>query len=386
MRPRQDIIEIFSTFLQFDADCFKGWATDPKLRRSMRSCLSQSPQPETSENLWAIYWHKVWQTQSSPLAQGHLSAYLQEVCYWAAKKTTTSFASTQYPLSDCFQIAIAHIDKVLKGFNSSQSFTLKSYASLTFSNVIKDILRQRREVDICTPWALLNKLSKTRLVKSLQNAGFTSETIARYILAWTCFKTIYVSTRSTATRYLPKPEPTTWEAIAKLYNSERRSQLNSSEPECSPEVLEKWMTAGAASARSYLYPPLISINAPKPGQEEGELLDYLPDTTKLMAEEDTSLRDQINAVLVKALEQLDPKAQQLLHLYYAQELTQQQIAQKLEMKQYTVSRRLTKSKKSLLLALAQWSQEALHIFLTLDVINNTSNLLEEWLKVHYSQS
>lgn len=395
MRPRQDIIEIFSTFLQFDADRFKDWAIDSKLRRSMRSCLDKA-QPETSENFWALYWHKVWQTQSSPLAKGHLSAYLQEACYWAANKTTTSFASTQYLLSDCFQMAFSQIDKVLEQFNSKQSFTLKSYASVTFSNTIKEILRQRQEVDICTPWGLLNKLSKKRLVESLQNAGLTKETIARYVLAWTSFKNIYVPTqvpnRATSTRKLPKPDRATWSAIAKLYNAERHSQLNSSEPECSPEVIEKWMTACATAARSYLHPTVISINTPKLGQEQGELLDDLPDKTResflteLLAEEDTSLVAQINTVLIQALEQLDPQAQQLLQLYYAQGLTQKQMAQQLEMNQTTVSRRLTKSEKSLLLALVQWSQEALHISLSLDVIKYTSKAIEEWLEVHYSQS
>jgi len=59
MRPRQSIIESFSTFVQFDVDRFSGWASDPKLRRSMQSCLARFPQPETPENFWALYWYKV---------------------------------------------------------------------------------------------------------------------------------------------------------------------------------------------------------------------------------------------------------------------------------------------------------------------------------------
>ena len=71
-------------------------------------------------------------------------------------------------------------------------------------------------------------------------------------------------------------------------------------------------------------------------------------------------------------------------MYYGQELTQQQIAEQLAVKQYTVSRRLTKSRESLLLALASWSKETLHISLTSDVLNYISTVLEEWLKVYYS--
>jgi len=46
-------------------------------------------------------------------------------------------------------------------------------------------------------------------------------------------------------------------------------------------------------------------------------------------------------------------------LYYKEGLTQQQIALQLQMKQYT-ARRLTKSRETLQ-ALAQWSQQTLHI-------------------------
>lgn len=138
MRPRQDIIEVFSTFLQFDAERFSAWATDPQLRRSMRTSLTRLPQMETAENFWVLYWYKLWQTQPASQAKLHLAAYLQEVCYWAAHKTIASFsASSQYTLSDCFVMAIARLDKVLKGFNPQLGYSFKNYASVIFSTVLK---------------------------------------------------------------------------------------------------------------------------------------------------------------------------------------------------------------------------------------------------------
>lgn len=394
MRPRQDIIEIFSTFLQFDADRFRSWAIDPKLRRSMQNYLARLPKPETSENFWALYWHKVWLPQPASLARTHLSAYLQEPCYWAAQKTIASFSITQYSLSDCFQIAIAQVDRALKGFDPKQGATLKNYASAIFSGVIKDNLRQRHEASICTDWALLRKLSQKQLVESLQTAGLTSETIAGYVLAWNCFKSLYIPTQATATRKLSKPDSATWEAIASLYNAQRHQQLHPPSPECNPETLEKWLLSCAKAARAYLYPPVTSINTPIPGQESVELQDNLPASgeesllAEIIAQEEEQSRHsklaQINTILVAAVAQLKPQAQQLLQLYYSQGLTQQQMAQQLDMKQYTVSRRLTKARESLLLALAQWSRDTLHISLNSDVIKNTSTLLEEWLKVQYN--
>ena len=393
MRPRQGITEVFSTFLQFNADRFSGWATEPKLRRSMLSSLARQPQPETSEEFWVLYWYKLWLLQPASIAETHLSAYLQEVCYWSAQKTIVKFASAQYTLSDCFVMAIARVNKVLKGFKPSLGFSLSNYASVTFSSVLRENLRQHQEVDICTNWSLLRKLSQKRLVESLQNAGLSSETIACYVLAWNSFKTQYVPVQATGTRKLTKPESTTWVAIVELYNAERR-KLYPPGPECSPENMEKWMLACAKAARAYLYPTFTSINAPKPGQDSGELLDNLPEfpheslLTQLIDLEEQQSREsqqtQINAVLVEALATLAPEAQSILQMYYGQEFTQQQIAKQLEVKQYTVSRRLTKSRESLLLTLAAWVKQALHISLTSEVLKYISTVVEEWLKVYYS--
>lgn len=396
MHSRQSIIELFSTFVQFESERFSRWATDPNLRRSMQRCLTVESQLDTSDEFWVFYWHQVWQVQPASLARAHLSAYLQEACYWAAHDTVDKFANNQYSLSDFFQIAISRVDTVLKGFNPKQGFTLKNYASPIFSSYIREFLRQRQEVDICTDFALLRKLSQKRLVESLQQAGLSEETIASYVLAWTCFKILYVPVTATVTRKLPPPDSGTWEASAKLYNAERYAQLNPSTPECSAETLEKWLMACAKSARSYLYPPFVSLNAPAPGQNFSEFLDELSQfsqasiLTELIDWEAQQLRQvqlaEIGAVLTEALHQLDSQAQTLLQLYYGQKLTQQQIAQQLEIQQSTLSRRLTKSRKVLLLALAQWSKEKLHKSLSSDLIKDMSLPVEEWLKIHYNQS
>jgi RNA polymerase sigma factor (sigma-70 family) len=394
MRPRQNLVDIFSTFAQFEAEQFSRWLKEPSLRRSMQS-LTQSLPTDKSETFWELYWYKVWQAQPSHRwARSHLIAYLQEPCYWAAQKAVSNFSQTQYTVSDCFQVAIAQIEKVFKGFNLDRGFSLKNYASTIFANVIRENFRQRQEVDICTPWALLRKVSQKRLTESLELAGLNSDTIARYILAWKSFKTLYVPSEenTSVTRKLQKPEPSILEAIAALYNQERPA----TEAKCTPATLEQWLLNCAQATRSYLYPNLTSINAPTAGQEFGELQDYLPgsESESLLAdaiakeEEQARLsqQTQLNEVLNTALTKIEPEGQQLLQLYYCGELTQQQIAKQLDIKQYTVSRRLTKARQSLLLTLAQWTQDTLHISLTSDVLNDISNLLEEWLAAHYTAS
>ncbi|AUT03999.1 group 3/4 sigma-70 RNA polymerase sigma factor [Nostoc sp. CENA543] len=389
MQPRQSIIEIFSTFVQFDADRFSRWAAESRLRRSIQSCLEQTPK-ETSEYFWALYWYKFWQVpETQPLAKQHLTAYLQEPCYWTSQKTAASFTSTQYKLSDCFQVAIAQVDRVLKGFNPSQSSTLKNYASIIFGSAIRETLRQRQEVDICTDWGLLRKISQKRLEESLQNAGLSLSKIRGYIQAWNCFKTLYVPTKAANSRQLSRPDDATWKAIAQAYNAQNT-------PSVSPKTVEEWLLYAAKAARKYLYPTPDSLNATKGGDDSSEILDNLPGTEQpslmqeIIAQEEEQARNsqttEVKQALIKAVSQLDSQLQEILLLYYGQKANQDAIAQQLDIKQYTVSRRLSKAKENLLRSLASWSQDTLHISLTPDILKSMSTLIEDWLQNYYNVS
>ncbi|MCU0549881.1 MAG: sigma-70 family RNA polymerase sigma factor [Leptolyngbya sp. Prado105] len=385
MRSRQDPLEIFSTFLQFEGDRASSWATDARLHRRMKQCLAST---SGSLNFWALYWFKIWQEDGERGAVDHLSAYLQETCYWSAHKMLLNFAAVQYTLPDCFQVAIVKVEKILQNFNSQPGFSLQNYASAIFSSTIRDALRQRQEVDICTNWALLRKVSQKRLIESLENAGLSAETIAAYVLAWNCFKALYIPTQATGTRKLPRPDDETWDAITQNYNKNREAR-----PEASPTTIEKWLIACANAARNYINPTLISINTPKPGYDSGELLDDVPESPResliadlIAAEEIRERQDQrsrINQVLETAIAALDEELRSILFLYYAENCTQQQMATRLTIKQYTISRRLTKAKEQLLKSLATWSQTTLHISLTPALLQTMSAVLEDWLQTHY---
>ena len=393
MQRRQGTVEIFSTFIKFEGDRFSGWVTEPKLRRSMKTCLQQSPDQQ-SKNFWALYWHKVWQSQSNYLAFAHLAAYLQEACYWAVRKFTLN-VSSHSSLADYFQIAIAHLPKILKNFNPQYSSYLKNYAELAFERTIKDLLRVRKEAHICSDWALLHKLSRKRLVKSLQNIGFNHQTIECYLLAWECYRELHPS-NSQKTRQLTKPDVDTGKAIADLYNSERLSRLSATTPAINPQTLEKWLLSCAQAARHLLYPKVVSADIPLKDDSDASLLDMMPDDestsllTKAIEQEETaSLQNyhtQLNQLLNGAIAALKPEARELLQVYYSKQLTQTEIAKQLSIKQYQVSRRLSSIKKSLLITLIEWSQQNLHISPKSDVVGAVNSSLEEWLKDHYNQN
>ncbi|MGD1918967.1 MAG: sigma-70 family RNA polymerase sigma factor [Pleurocapsa sp.] len=395
MLPRQETVKIFSTFIQFDYDRFGSWATDNRLRRSMRQCLDKIP-TESSENFWVLYWHQIWLEQPRGVAREHLAAYLQEICFWSSTKTISGFSSTQYTVPDCFQVAIAGIDKVLKGFDRERGFNLKSYASITFGNLIRELLRQKREIDICSDWSLLRKLSLKRTTEALAGAGLDAAVVESYVLARNCFKTVYVPDRANSTRKLPKPELETWIAIADLYNQERHTQLSAAGDPATPEGIEKWMLACVRAARSYLFPSVTSINQPKPGYDSGEIVDSIVGEvddsllTDMIADEEAQQRSQkqtdINQFLTTTIQGLKPEEQKLLELYYSLELKQAEIAKELNTQQYTVSRKLSRARKTLLKALAKWTESTMHISLTSDILNNISSLLEEWLAGYYGSN
>lgn len=385
MQSRQGIIKIFSTFVQFDADEFSSWATDTQLQRSIKRCLEQHPQ-QNSANFWVLYWYKVWERESSPLAVGHISAYLQEGCYWVARKIALNFSS-QLSVADCFQIAISGTDKILNSFHPEYGANLKSYAEYAFERFLKDALRLGREADICTDWALLHKISRRRLVNALENAGFSSQIINNYVLAWECFKELYTSDRQN-TRTLKQPDTNTWQAITQLYNRQSLSQMT-------PEQLSAWLSSCAKAVRDFLYPKFVSVDAPIHGQESGNLLDTLPADlpasllTEIIAQEEATIRQsqqaELTQVLIDAVAALDSSSQTLLQAYYHQQLTQKQIAAQLEIKQYTVSRRLASIKRSLLTTLAQWSLDCLHISPTSVVLESMNKSLEECLNAYFTR-
>ncbi|MDY6938117.1 MAG: sigma-70 family RNA polymerase sigma factor [Cyanobacteriota bacterium] len=384
MRSRQNIIEIFSTFVQFESDRFQTWVTDFKLRRSMEKSLKQSDRVPASEDFWVLYWHKNWQKTPQSAARAHLLAYLQEACYWVAYKIGTRFVSEQYQLSDYFQMAIVAVNRVLEGFERKRGSSLKDYASIVFRSAIKDTLRQRRETDLCTNWALLRKLSNKRSLESLQHAGFSPEAIARYQLAWRCFKALYAPTQSTRTRQLPTPDRTTWQEITELYNRERISQLSDPGEPIDPETLEKWLAECATQARTYLYPQKMSLDPP--GFDAGAGLAVATQSVleELVAREETQQRQsqqaQIDEALSTAMAQLKPEAREILERYYIEELTQQEIAKQFDIKQYTVSRRLQRARESLLKSLAKWSETTLKVSLSSQTLQQMSEAIEEWLQ------
>ncbi len=389
MQVRNIVIELFSTFIQFSDDRFDCWVTDGRLKKGMEKHLARQTHASQAEGFWALYWYKLWQEQHHKEAAAHLNAYLQEPCYWATHSIVQRFAAVQWTLADGFQTAIAQTEQILKGYRPDYGSSLKGYARTAFGNLIRDYLRQQQDIYICSNWGLLRRLSQTQLKQSLVAAGLTQT--ESHILAWQCFKAIYTPDPQRSVRALPPPSPAQIAQMAERYN-QLRLQLSPCPPQIEPESLMSLLTLLVQSAREHLTPTVTSLNQPQFDSKGSKawLDDVSDDSTpmeQLLTQEDYIEQQQhaqhIQDVLRSAIATLPPADQTLLQLYYREALTQMAIAQELQIKQYQVSRQLSRVRRTLLMTLAQWSQETLHISINSAVLASMSDTIHEWLQQHY---
>jgi RNA polymerase sigma factor (sigma-70 family) len=397
MRQRKDLIEIFSTFLQFESDRPTLWAIDPRLHRQMTR--SVETEPRGSENFWAVYWLRQYAQHGdmqNPIHRqpiDHLAAYLQETCFWAVNRVLPRMGAIQAKLSDCFQVAIADVPKLLAAFDTSKPTSLKAFANTVFGNCLRDYLRQRREIDVCSDWGLLQKISRKRLLDALTANNFNPAICDRYYLAWKALTTNHSSANSPKLRTSATPDLETWQLILASFDRDRAEfPLVTA---ATVKELEKLLLDAAKKVRGYLYPTINSLNVSKGNDTEADwesdLVGHEAAPMAYLEEQETTAerqtqQQQMVAVLNEAISKLDQPAQKLLMLYYRDGATQQNIAAQLEIPQYTVSRKLSRVRETLLKAILAWGQNALHIAPTSDVINSISALLEEWLESFYARS
>ena len=385
MRPRDRLIDQFSTFALLEQDRFGRWIGDPRLERSMQQQLANTSHPTTDDRIWAIYWYR---QLTHPLAQLHLTAYLQEVCYLIAIEMTRRFKSSQYTPADYFQLANIHIPRVFNSFNPDCNNNLKIYAKLVLTNALKDLLRQRQVADVCSDWSLLRKVSKKRVGEVLLQQGIVEPQAERYRLAWFCFRTVYTPPQLNSQGLLP-PEPSVWGEMVELYNVQRQ-QLASPGEVLTVDRMELQITKLAKWIRAYLYPPIDSLNRDKPEPGSGEIQDELTDPNSSQSLLDlaieradfdrrTAQQSELKIVLTEAFANLKPELQSILQLFYREGLTQQEMADRLQMSQTTIFRRIKQAEAQLLAALLVWIESKLNKLPDPNELKDISANLREWL-------
>lgn len=381
--PRKTIVEMFSTFLQFDSDRLSQWISDSRLRRSIQVCVQDASDGVNSDDFWALRWHRLWIEQTHSLADQHLFAYLQEPSYWAAEQIIKKYTNPQYGLVDCFQLSNLHTNKVLEDYRSDKGYRFKSFAGVVFLNCLREELRRRHQADLSTQWGFLRKISRKRLTEALTGQGLSVETIQQYVWVWLYFKEWYVPKPQGVTQRLPEPDDQLWQTVASTYNREQKAL---GKP-ITATLVKQWLQQMEQIARRYLYPEIASLTRTNDTDTDTDF--DLPDVhlsplEQQIAEEEIATQQQrcaeLQAVLRQALQQLDTDCQEVLRLYYREDFTQKQIEAKTGIRQATVSRRLDKARQLLLKALNEWSQIQVNTIDNPNQLEDSTTALEEWLR------
>ncbi len=400
MPPRNTILAIFSTFADLENDRIKRWIPDPRLTRNMTRSISQTGDHNAPEQVWVHYWVKQWRSiettqqiiQKQPahqhLPQQHLNAYLQESFYWTAQKITQRFPTISQSIGDIFQAASFEMPRLLKGYNLDRGSTLKSYATMVLLSIIKDQLRQQREVDICSQWSLLRKVSKRRLRETIEHFGMTGDVAEGYFLAWSCFNQCYVPNQFQGTERMNAPDRDCWQQITDQYNQQQPAT-----PPITPQQIETRLIKLTAWIRAYFYPNVTSLNQTKAGYESGEIQDDLVGDdggTLLDLAIDQEIEDERQAqmneftqLLKNAIAKLDADAQKLLQLFYQEQLSQQKIADRMSINQSQISRRMKKIEAHLLEVMFDWIQRQTHELPKPTELKLISDRLKAWLISYY---
>ncbi|MEH1899364.1 MAG: sigma-70 family RNA polymerase sigma factor [Nostoc sp.] len=393
MKKREGIIQQFSSFLSLRDDYRNFnfvWQVDVDLERDISS-LTQL-EPDAKEEYWARYFLKILRevsqeellkicsktedkqklrvstsaeevSKSSSRAEKHLSAYLQEACLWAARKSYQRFKFIQhkYPLEEYFQIANFAIfppAKLLKNFNLNYSQSniegyAKTYIIRFISNTIyqKDLEGKREKF---SNYGLLKDLTKKEMQEALTLKGINQNRISLYCLTWQCLEQIYQPNQRQGSRSLETPSAECFQAIASLYN-ERCNQLGFIEAPVSKERIQEILEICIQAARDYRTKSFLPL----------ENYENLTDSRytaldNLVQEEEWQ---QVSSLISSLFSTISETSQIMLILWLGLNLTQSEMAVVLRnkypelQKQYQVARQLARYNKILLKDFIKESQK-----------------------------
>ncbi|MEH2388294.1 MAG: sigma-70 family RNA polymerase sigma factor [Nostoc sp.] len=394
MKKREGIIQQFSSFLSLRNDHKNFnfvWQVDVDLERNISS-LTQL-EPDAKEEYWARYFLKIVRevsqedllkicsqtedkqkvrvsissaekiSKSSSRAEKHLSAYLQEACLWAARKSYQRFKFIQhkYPLEEYFQIANSAIfppAKLFKNFNLNYSQSniegyAKTYIIRFISNTIyqKDLEGKREKF---SNYGLLKDLTKKEMQEALTIKGINQNRISLYCLTWQCLEQIYQPNQRQGSHSLETPSDECFQAIASLYN-ERCNQLGFMEAPVSKDRIQEILEICIQAARDY------RTKSFQPLENYENLTDSRYTALDNLVQEEEW--QQVSSLISSLFSTISETNQIMLILWLGLNLTQTEMAAVLKnkypelQKQYQVARQLARYNKILLKDFIKESQK-----------------------------
>ncbi|KAM3108474.1 hypothetical protein [Phormidesmis sp. 146-33] len=396
MKKRQSNVQKFSTFLSFP-DAGKSltltrWVTESALERSIEQQVQSYP--EQTAEAWALHFLKILQNEKAqvgerPIAEKHLSAFLQEVCYQAAQKLQKQFQSVQYrySLADLFQIGNLFVNqpaKLFRSFKLDHQSSLEGYAKTAIYRFIgntiytQDLEAKREKF---SDYGLLKDLSRKELKEALASRGIETSQIDAYCFAVYCHSTVCQPQSRHNSRSLEAPSQEELVQIAACYN-QKQDQLITLTELADANTIQAMLSTCIRSARDYRTNRVLTL------ESDEVVSDPMP--TPLESAIQTEEREQVESLVSQLFTTIPETGQTLLKLWLGLNLTQAEIAIVLKrkhpelQKQYQVARHLGKYSRNILKEFLQQCQQ-LNPGLALQddkAIETIQELLDECLQSH----
>lgn len=398
----RNIKQKFSTFLNVEEQSrglrirISHLQTRFQLARNINSILESNPDG-TVEYFAKTFVKELHKNNHIKLYAEHLSAYLEEPCFWLARRELShQLEPLKYSELDCFQEArkvAAQPISIYEKYNFTDS-NPSTWAKMQIKNKVKETAYSGRELCKYATWSLPKYLSENKLKEALKiKLGIKAKKeIYSYIFALRSYKAIYQTNQLKKNKgNLPEPNQAQWLEIEKYYNfqcNEYNEKLAANESERLEEIdnfqlIRKKICTCEKIVKDYMCKVEdVDINSPETiDSNETEIIVFNPEEKEIETEES----QQIISICLFEFSKLSPECQKIIQLFYGLEISQTEMTEIFGLKQYKISRKIKQSEQNILKGLVKWSQVNLGISPNEGIIKEQNQPFKEWLKDYLKQ-
>lgn len=350
-----------------------------------------------SEFYAKIFLKNILNHQSKQREKQHLSAYLEETCFYLTNRELRSNISWgNLSILDIFNTArsmAAMPEKTLKNYDFATS-QIDTFAKRCIRDATKESLLLHSNINKYSDWGMLRHVSKKKFTEALR-ANYSDENLIEHtLIAIDSYKILYQ--QKSAGKSLSEPSPTELTAMEKMYEQvwQQRKLTSLTNMTLNKSTLLRLLHIAVESLRKYFQEKVVplpnennlAIESQKIEQDEIDSLEMisLNHETELFADKLTlsDLCQDVQLLLATEFLQLPVDMQNMYKLYYGLNFSQTDLGLIFNLRQYQISRLLNRHQQPLLKSLAKWSQTAQKICLNSQQINDLKSPLQDWLTIY----
>ncbi len=358
------------------------WRVDQQLLQHINRCATQiDPSAQLDEQrleaLLARYlFEQLQQHPPDELCRRHWIAFLQRSCEKVANKIM--WLLPDHLRFDCFSDlfiigyqATIEPEKFLAKFDIRRSQivywypTLKKFTEQKIKYLLLTQVRKITQIETLgrSNLALVARASRKRVKEAIQNSNYGGLQLSQYLLAWQCFQEVKNASNLAVNNILVEH----YQKIAERYNQLHGQNING-------EQIKTWLENIGAAIRELLAPQTTSLDAALERGEENASFVMPSSESSMDIEELGELKQEIER-LINELKIQPVQKYQILFLSYGLELTQNEVATELGLKQYQICRHLQSVYKKILPQIWNWVRQNLNIEPSSEGLSEMESLL-----------